>query len=111
MLLPNRAEAYVPREKLTGCLLSQTHTVGRSKAQFFRAHGYSEQTIGRFEHDRLDVVKANEVQQVAESPHGTKYVVDGTLETPRGTRVEIRTVWIIEPDERPRFVTAYPRQP
>jgi len=109
MLLPNRTEAYVPREKLTGYLLSQTHAIGRSKAQFFRAHGYSEQTVDRFEHDVLDVVKTNDVQQVTETPHGTKYVVDGTLETPRGTLVEIRTVWIIEPDERPRFVTAYPR--
>jgi hypothetical protein len=109
MLLPNRTEAYLPREKLTGYLLSQTHAVGKSKAQFFRAHGYSEQTVDRFEHDLLDVVRTNDVQQVAESPHGTKYVVDGILETPRGTLVEIRTVWIIGPDERPRFVTAYPR--
>ena len=109
MLLPNRTEAYLPREKLTGYLLSQTHAVGKSKAQFFRAHGYSEQTVDRFEHDLLNVVRTNDVQQVAESPHGTIYVVDGILETPRGTLVEIRTVWIIGPDERPRFVTAYPR--
>ena len=109
MLLPNRTEAYLPREKLTGYLLSQTHAVGKSKAQFFRAHGYSEQTVDRFEHDLLNVVRTNDVQQVAESPHGTIYVVNGILGTPRGTLVGIRTVWIIEPDERPRFVTAYPR--
>jgi len=72
MLLPNRTEAYVPREKLTGCLLSQTHAIGRSKAQLFRAHGYSEQTVDQFEHDVLDVVKTNDVQQVTETPHGTK---------------------------------------
>ena len=111
MLLPNRAEAYVPREKLTGYLLSRTHAVGRSKAQFFRAHGYSEQTVDRFEQDLIRVVKTNEVQQVATSPHGTKYVVDGSLDTPRNTRIVIRTVWVVESDERPRFVTAYPRQP
>jgi hypothetical protein len=101
----------VPREKLIDYLLSQTHAVGRSKARFFRAHGYSEATIDRLEQDLIEVVRANDVQQVAASPHGIKHVVDDIPETPRGTRVEIRTVWIAERNERPRFVTAYPRQP
>lgn len=109
MLLPNRDEAYVPREKLTGYLLSQTHAVGRAKAQFFRAHGYRERTVDQFERDLLGLVQKSEVQQVTESPHGTKYVVEGILKTPRGPSIQVRTVWIIEPDDRPRFVTAYPR--
>ena len=111
MLLPNRAGAYVPREKLSGYLLSRTPALGRSKAQFFRAHGYSEQMIDRLERDLLSLVQTNEVTQVAESPYGTKYVVEGSMKTPRGTRIVVRTVWIVEADERPRFVTAYPRQP
>jgi hypothetical protein len=78
MLLPNRAEAYVPHEKLTGYLLAQTHTVDRSRAQFFRAHGYSEQTVDQFGHDLFDVVKANEVQQVA-SRHTAQGVLSMVL--------------------------------
>lgn len=52
---------------------------------------------------------AEVVEQVA-SPHGTKYVLDGTLATPCGDPLHLRTVWIVEPGhEAPRFVTAYPR--
>jgi hypothetical protein len=43
------------------------------------------------------------------SPHGDKYIIEGVLETPRGTSPRIRTVWILETGEtHPRFVTAYP---
>lgn len=41
----------------------------------------------------------------------TSYVISGTLRTPRGTMVAVTTVWILETDtERPRFVTAFPRE-
>jgi hypothetical protein len=43
------------------------------------------------------------------SSYGTKYVIDGMIETPDNIAVQVRTVWIIEEGEdRPRFVTAYP---
>lgn len=41
MLLPNREKAYVPERKLTSYLLSLTHPVGKSKAQFFYRHGFT----------------------------------------------------------------------
>lgn len=110
MLLPRRAQAYVPSEKLTKYLLSLTHVVGKTKAQFFRAHGYDERTAAQLEEGLLAIAQQNEVVEELASPHGTKYVVDGTLPTPRGTNISIRTVWIVEAGEsRPRFVTAYPR--
>jgi hypothetical protein len=42
--------------------------------------------------------------------YGTKYVVVGSIRTPNGGDVSIRTVWIIEGEgaDAPRFVTAYP---
>src|SRR5262249_40607776 len=43
--LPNREQAYVPRKKLTDYLLSETHPEGRSKAIFFRGHGYNENYV------------------------------------------------------------------
>jgi hypothetical protein len=43
------------------------------------------------------------------SPHGQKYVVVGTVQSPTGRTALVQTVWIIESDDdRPRFVTAYP---
>ena len=40
MMLPNAEDAYIPPEKLTDYLLLETHAVGKSKAKFFRSHGY-----------------------------------------------------------------------
>lgn len=110
MPIPNSGDAYVPREKLTAYLLSETHPVGKAKAKFFRAHGFTEEGVDLLEEGLLTIVRENEPQEViASPPHGTKYVVTGSLLTPRGVTVRVRTIWIAEPeDERPRFVTAYP---
>ncbi|WP_416223734.1 DUF6883 domain-containing protein [Thermoflexus sp.] len=42
MPLPNAGNAYVPLSKITRYLLSETHSVGRAKARFFRALGFNE---------------------------------------------------------------------
>lgn len=108
-LMPNRVRAWIQPAKLTDYLLSATHAVGKSKAQFFRAHGYETATPDILERDLLDVAKNGELIDSSSSPFGHKYVVEGSIVTPRGARVIMRTVWIIESgDERPRFVTAYP---
>ena len=44
-----------------------------------------------------------------DSPHGSKYIVDGKIDTPSGRQVTVRTVWIVDHDHQiPRLVTAYP---
>ena len=45
MQLPNRLQAYIPSEKLSAYLLSETHAVGKAKATFFRALGFNETNI------------------------------------------------------------------
>lgn len=108
-MLPDAENAYIPPEKLTDYLLSRTHAVGKSKAYFFRSHGYNQDNLNLLEQDLLSVPRYNEVDEQIASPYGTKYVVRGALETPRGTTITVTTVWIVEPpDERLRFVTAYP---
>jgi hypothetical protein len=43
------------------------------------------------------------------SPYGTKYMIDGALDTPNGVMIRVRTIWIIEKgQDTPRFITAYP---
>lgn len=109
MMLPNAEDAYIPPEKLTDYLLSGTHAVGKSKAKFFRSHGYDEDNLHLLEGDLLSIPKYNEIKEQTDSPYGAKYVVRGTLETPRRTTIVVDTVWLLEPpDERPRFITAYP---
>ena len=109
MLLPNRERAYVPAEKLRGYLLSESHAVGRAKARFFLAHGYTATAPDQFAEDLLRLARDSEIEREVASSHGTKYVISGTLKTPTGTTVAVRTVWIVEPDDdRPRLVTAYP---
>lgn len=107
--LPNKANAYIPIRKLVDYLLSETHTVGKSKSKFFRSLGFNETTVGELEQGLLDIAHTGQVKEQMDSQHGAKYVIDGSLKTPHGILVQVRTIWIIESGyESPRFVTAYP---
>jgi len=109
MRLSNKEKAYIPPNKLTGYLLSETHAVGKSKAKFFRPLGFDKTTVKQLEQGPLAIAQTNEVRESITFPHGTKYVIDGPLKTPKGTVVRIRTIWIWEAeDENPRFITTYP---
>ena len=109
MQLPNSLQAYIPSEKLSAYLLSETHAVGKAKATFFRALGFNETNIPLLEHGLLTIAHSAQVQEVVPSPHGIKYIIKGVLEAPSGASPRIRTVWILETGEpNPRFVTAYP---
>ncbi len=109
MELPNRGQAYIPREKLTDYLLSETHLVGKSKAKFFRSLGYDENQVDRLEQQLLTIAHSQQVDEEETTPHGVKYVINGLLQTPSGSVAQIRTVWIVDNEAAsPRFVTAYP---
>ena len=107
--LPNYEKAYVPKQKLRNYLLSETHAVGKIKARYFRSLGYTEENADLLSDAFLMIAKSEGVSQEITSRYGNKYIIEGELVTPIGTRVRIRTVWVLESlDERPRFVTAYP---
>lgn len=108
MKLPGGADAKVEREKLENYLLSRTHPTGRFKARFFHAVGLDDpERLGQV---LRELARRGTVRSRIPTRHGTKYVVDGQMETPKGNRVPIRTVWILEHgSETPRLVTAYPR--
>ncbi len=109
MQLPNRSKAYIPLQKLTTYLLSETHAIGKSKAKFFRALGFNETNVRLLEQEFLQIAVTADIIDTVSTPHGAKYILDGLLQTPVGSSVKVRTVWIIEMDEdSPRFVTAYP---
>ncbi len=111
MQLPNADKAYIPNQKLTHYLLSDTHPIGKAKAKFFRSVGFSVKNAYELREQLLRIVRMNPVQEVIATPHGLKYVVDGELHGPSGKVVYIRTVWIIEKNNfEPRFITAYPAE-
>jgi hypothetical protein len=110
--LPNWEQAYIQPQKLTGYLLSEIHPVGRSKAALFRAFGFNEATVSMLERELLKLAYLQEVQETITTPYGTKYVLDGDIQTPQNRVLKLRTVWIIDSGQvAPRFVTAHPIKP
>ncbi len=109
MKLPNCEQAHIPIEKLANYLLSETHKDGRSKAKLLTRIGYSRDNLEVLEHDLLMIAQSYAIKEVIPSKHGTKYVIEGILQSPTGLQRSMTTVWIIEAQEvKPRFVTAYP---
>ncbi|HEY8324673.1 MAG: DUF6883 domain-containing protein [Ktedonobacterales bacterium] len=107
MRLPNLQNARVEEQKVTAYLLSDERSEG--KAAFFVSFGFS---LERWEllHDALLAHAAlHEVVRGVDSPHGAKYIIEGSLTTPDGRNPLVRSVWIIETGSHaPRLVTAYP---
>ena len=103
---PNWRHTYVPEEKLTEYLLSESHPDGKSKAKFFLRHGYTQETL---KHALIQAAKTGSVVEEEHTLHGTKFAIVSKLSTPAGTSITVRSVWIVEAGETtPRLVTAYP---
>jgi len=109
MKLPYLSQAIVPQEKITGYLLSLTHSDGKSKAKFFLAFGFSADNWIIMAKALVTHATEHEVTKIETSPFGKRYVIEGNMLTPDGRQPHVRTVWFIETGElQPRFVTAYP---
>ena len=109
MKLPQNDKVIIPREKLTGYVLSETHATGRFKGKLFRSLGFSERNVNLFEKALLKIARFQEVKEILTSPYGIKYIIDGNMKTPVGKTIKVRTIWIIEEGrKRPRFITIYP---
>nr|WP_044200857.1 DUF6883 domain-containing protein [Oscillochloris trichoides] len=109
MKLPNGDQAYIPPEKLTGYLLSETHMVGQAKARFFQRLGFTSANADLLAAQLLNIAHNADTAILSSSPHGQKYSLIGMIYGPDQRIARVQTIWIIEPDDnRPRFVTAYP---
>ena len=109
MKLPNSQNAFVPTEKLANYLLSENHPVGRPKALFLKNVGYDDGDTEILAQDLLTIAHEEDVSDAESSEFGTKYIIEGMIQTPNGATVTMRTVWIIEINSaEPRLVTAYP---
>jgi hypothetical protein len=109
MRIPGANLAIVDPAKIRDYLLSPEHPVGRLKAVFFGALGYTRGDWRRLQQDFLAIVASEEAALGRSSDFGQKYEVRGTIQGPSGRRAGVVTVWIILAGERaPRFVTAFP---
>lgn len=109
MKMPGSEHALIEEAKIRDYLLSTEHPIGRFKAVFFGALGYTRIGWKRLRFDLLQIARSQEAALGQASEFGQKYEVSGTLQGPSGRRAQVMTVWIILRSEvTPRLVTAFP---
>lgn len=108
MKVPNHEKARIAPEKIRDYLLSDTHPIGRYKAEIFRSLGYEASkwdTLLKDIRQLLDV----DAEEVGKTEYGRKFAVRGSIHGPNGRKADIVTVWMLRDGEDfVRFVTAYP---
>ncbi len=100
---------YVEERKILDYLLNKEKS--RGKAAFFKAMGFRASQWHILAQALKTQAALGTVSSIVESPYGTRYTVDGPIETPnkRSPMPNIRTVWVKEAGtEERRLVTAYP---
>jgi hypothetical protein len=110
MKLPNAQSATVAERKVTHYLLNPAHPAGGSKAKFFLRFGFNIAEWRQLAEALLLHARENEVVGMEQTPHGSRYVVEGMLVAPDGSVLNIRSAWYIDlrGESGPRFVTAHP---
>lgn len=108
MKLPAADRVVIEPAKVRDYLLSSEHAIGRAKAHFFRALGFTQAAWPQLEEALRALARTGEAEVGDATVFGQKYLVRGILQGPR-QRADTVTVWIVLHGEAvPRFVTAYP---
>jgi len=109
MRLPNAEQAVVHEAKVRNYLLSPTHPVGRFKATFFNALGFSIEQWPVLRDELLSLAHNALAKPGQPSPFGLKFEIRATVRGPSGRQADIVTVWMVDQGKNfPHFVTAYP---
>ena len=107
--LPNAELAQIDPAKVRDYLLSESHPVGRFKAEFFRALGFRSDRWQELESALRTHARQHEARPGDRSEYGTKYEVAGSLVGPEGRTAEVLVAWIVRTGENvPRLITAQP---
>jgi hypothetical protein len=107
--LPNADRAIVEDAKVRDYLLSPSHPVGRFKAVFFVALGFSADQWELLRDALLDLARASDAKPGLPSPFGLKFEIRAILQGPSGRQADLVTVWMVSNGKDfPHFVTAYP---
>ncbi len=109
MKLPNPDRLRIDSEKVVAYLLSPSHPHGRGKASFFVRFGFCVEDWELLAEALRAHGTSRQVVKTVESPYGTRYAVEGPLESPDGRRPLVRTVWLVKKGQATaRLITAYP---
>jgi hypothetical protein len=107
--LPNVDVAISAPAKLRDYRLSPEHPVGRAKARYFATLGFTRDRWPLLEQALLAHARAGVARPELPSPFGRKYQVEGILQGPTRS-CSIVAIWLLRTgDERPPFITAFPR--
>lgn len=99
----------IDESKVRDYLLSPSHPVGRFKAAFFAAFGFTHDAWLELSRGLARLAAEGEAMKTETTAFGQKYEVRGNLTSPSGRSVSVVTVWIVRVGETvPRFVTAFP---
>lgn len=102
-------DAHIDERKIVEYLLARAHPVGGAKATFFMSLGYRIGEWTRLRDDLIHIAENGEAIDISATAYGVKIIVDGSVKSPCGRMVALRTIWISDgPDAVPRLVTAYP---
>jgi hypothetical protein len=109
VLLPNADRAIVADAKVRDYLLSSSHPIGRFKAAFFTALGFSQEQWEVLRDALLAIVRTQEAVPGQPSAFGQKYEIRATLTGPSGRSADVVTIWMVPADlDFAQFVTAFP---
>lgn len=109
MKMQNNDQSIVADTKITDYLLSETHEIGKHKANFFKRFGFDISDIDTFRASLIQHSIDRDIEQAKNTPFGNKYELKCEIKTPDERNPCIMTVWIIENGEvLPKLITAYP---
>lgn len=109
MRAPNTEDLQVDRQQIVDHPRSPSHPDGQAKAAFFRRFGFTGERWEVLAEALRRHGMAHPIVRTVESPHGTRYSVDGEIESPDGRNPRIRSVWMLEAGGMsPRLITAHP---
>jgi hypothetical protein len=109
MKIPNNNKSFVADNKITDYLLSETHEIGKHKANYFKRFGFDIADITTFKDSLIKHSIERDIEKTENSDFGIKYELKCEIKTPDEKNPCIVTVWIVESGQQePKLVTAYP---
>ena len=108
MPIPNANRAIAADEKVRDYLLNLSHPDGGSKAMWFHFLGYTREKWLQLADALIAIARDCKEFDTEISQFGVKYKASGIVGRPGNRPGMVLTVWIVEDDDPPRLVTAYP---
>lgn len=108
MPIPDAQRAAVEDTKVRDYLLNLEHPDGGAKAIWFHSLGYARDGWRLLAEDLIAIARNCDNFETETSKFGIKYKVTGSVGRPNHRPGKVLTVWIVEDDDPPRLVTAYP---